>query len=186
MRRGVLLLLVVAVVVGGAYAQDAGIGPFAEDSEDDVSDFPGAGDEDDGRVEADDTDGSSSDGTVRDGQGPSPSFAFEIRAIEKCGRTCRDVTAALHNTGDGDASGVTVYTRLYAGNSTASDDRIWSGKRQVGALAAGENDVTTERVELSLSEGLAVRNAGGWITSRTQVESDDVGVVAFEERYEVG
>lgn len=199
MDRRAVLAVAVLVIVGGAFAVHGEVGPFADAGGDDVSDFPSSGGDetddgtDDGGTDgggdgggATGTDAGSTDGTEPSTEGPRPAFGFRVIGIEACGRTCRDVTAAVHNTGDGDASGVVVFTRLYAGNTTASDDRVWSGRRRVGELAAGASDRTTERVDLTLSEGLAIQNAGGWITSLTQVESDQRDTVRFQERYDVG
>lgn len=186
MDRAVVALAVLLVAAGGVYAYDAEIGPFADPAgEDNVTGFPGAegGEGGDG---GNATTGGSDEGATDEATAGEPAFAFRVSAVEECGQTCRDVTAAIHNTGDADASGVTVYSRIYVGNSTATDDRVWSGRRSVGALPAAGSDEATQRVEFSLSEGYAIRNAGGWITVLTQVESDQRGVVTFEDRYQVG
>lgn len=43
--------------------------------------------------------------------------------VEECGQTCRDVTSTLSNNQDETATGVTVYTRVFAGeDNTAQED----------------------------------------------------------------
>ncbi|MFB6119158.1 hypothetical protein [Halosegnis sp.] len=127
------------------------------------------------------SDGGGSDTTAT--QAPPP-FDFTIDSIEKCGQTCRDVTATLSNQQSTAASGVTVYTQIYAGNTTDSDDRVWSGTEDVGALAANDSYTSTNRVELSLTEANKVQNNDGWITIVTTVESDDT-TITFTERRDV-
>lgn len=100
-----------------------------------------------------------------------PAFAFTVDSVERCGRTCRDVTTTLTNDGDAAASNVTVYTRIYAGNGT-DGDVVWEGRRDVGDLSAAQSRTGTERVSLSLTNALAVERNGGWITVRTTVHSD--------------
>ena len=128
-----------------------------------------------------------STGTVYDGSGDgtaesTPPFSFGIDSIEECGQTCRDVTATLNNNQDTAASDVTVYTRIYAGNSTASNDRIWSGTEAVGSMEAGGSYTSMNRVELSLAEGQQVRSNDGWITIVTTVESADTTVTFKDNR----
>ena len=108
-------------------------------------------------------------------------FTFDVEQVERCGRTCRDVTTSLINQGSGEASNVTVETRIYAGNET-SGDPIWTGDEDVGTLSAGEEETTTKRVDLSLSDALAVEQKGGWITIETTVQSDDESMTIVERR----
>lgn len=119
------------------------------------------------------------DGTETDAGSATPTatatpaqFAFVVEEITECGRTCRTVTSSVTNDGDETATSVVVETRLYAGNSTAESDRIYTGTEDVGALAAGEAARTTRDVDLSASEALAVDEAGGWVTVETIVRSD--------------
>ena len=123
-----------------------------------------------------------STGTVYDGSGGSdstsdgstttesaPPFSFGIDSIEECGRTCRDVT---------------VYTQIYAGNSTSSDDQVWSGTEEVGSMEAGGSHTSTNRVELTFTEAREVQNKGGWITVVTTVETAET-TVSFKDRRQV-
>lgn len=115
---------------------------------------------------------------------PAPAFAFTVEQIEKCGQTCRDVTSSVENDGEETATSVTVYSRIFVGNSTAEDDLAWQGKEQVGTLDAGETHAATKRVKLSYSEALAVKRADGWITVQTTVQSDEK-TVTFTRRRDV-
>ncbi len=121
-------------------------------------------------------------GAGQDTTDEQPPFAFEIDAIEQCGQTCRDVTVTLYNDQNRTASNVTVYSRIYAGNSTNQSDRIWSGQEQIGTLEAGGSSTRTQRVELSASEGFAVQQNDGWITIRTTVQSDRTTITFVNRR----
>jgi len=112
---------------------------------------------------------------------PTPPFAVSIVSVEECGETCRDVTVDLTNQQDADATGVTVYTRIFAGNGT-DGEQVWSGEERVGTLAAGETHTATKRVELGFSDALAVNDAGGWVTVQTTIETDDRTVTFTEQR----
>ncbi|MDZ7700811.1 MAG: hypothetical protein U5J98_01395 [Halobacteriales archaeon] len=70
------------------------------------------------------------------------------------------MTASLHNEQDETASGVTVFTRVFAGEDNADeDDLVWEGKEEVGTLEAGTSHTTTKRVELSLQDAQKVERA---------------------------
>lgn len=175
------ILIVVAVVVGVVAAVGGafllGVGPFAG----------GGGAADGGAGESTATPPPTgtvytqpAEGTVED----QPPFTFEIDNIEECGETCRDVTATLYNNQQQAASNVSVYTRIYAGNSTAEEDRIWTGDEQIGDMEAGGSDTRTQRVELSTREGFAVQQNDGWITILTTVDSEET-TITFENRRNV-
>lgn len=183
-----VLVVVAVVAVGGAAAFVAGIGPLGD-----------IGGGDSGEV----TSTPASTGTVYDGSGGSggdgdagtgtaagaeensvPPYTFAVESIEECGDTCRDVTVQLDNNRDETAAGVSVFTQIYAGNSTDASDRVWEGTRDVGTMEAGTSTTETSRVELSYSEGYQVQQNDGWITIVTTVESDDV-TITFRNRRQV-
>jgi hypothetical protein len=118
------------------------------------------------------------EGTAED----QPPFSFEIDTIEQCGETCRDVTATLYNNQQQGASNVSVYTRIYVGNSTAEQDRIWTGDERIGEMEAGDSDTQTQRVELSRREAFAVQQSDGWITIHTTVDSEETTVTVENRR----
>ena len=185
-----VLVIVAVVAVGGAAAFVAGIGPLGDigggDSGEvtstpestgtvyDASGGSGGSDGDGGTAAGDGTDESSS----------VPPYAFAVESIEECGDTCRDVTVRLDNDRDETATGVSVFTQIYAGNSTDAGDRVWEGTRDVGTMEAGASTTETSRVELSYSEGYQVQQNDGWITIVTTVESDDV-TITFKQRRQV-
>lgn len=177
-------LVVLLLVVGTVAAFATGFGPApGGDTGDDLSTPRSTGTvyEDDGSsTSGGDTSGDGGDETTQS----LPPFAFGIDSIDKCGETCRDVTATITNQQNETATSVTVYTRIYAGNSTDSGDRIWSGNEQVGTLEANGSYTSTKRVELSLLEARQVQNNGGWITVLTTVESDEM-TVTFKSRRDV-
>jgi len=157
--------------VGGAFV--AGIGPFqAESSGDDPSEYPTA------TPEATETDTGGSDG----GAASTPPFAFTVDAIEECSRTCRDVTSTLTNQQNSTAADITVYTRIYAGNSTDGGAVVWEGSEDVGTLEAEGSYTTTRRVDLSFGDAYAIDQADGWITIRTTVETADRTVTLSDQR----
>lgn len=128
------------------------------------------------------------DGAERTGgpETPAPAsqpFAVTIDSIERCGTTCRDVTTTLRNNQRTTARNVTVWTRLFAGRGT-DGDVVWRGTERVGRLGPGASTTATNRVTLSLGDGLAIRSADGWVTLQTTVETAE-GTVRFSERRQV-
>ena len=178
LAAGLIALLVVGTVAGLAFG--VGPAPGGADSSEDLDDFPTATDS--GSTDSSTQDGESSDGETR--AASSAPFAFSIDQIEECGTTCRDVTVTLYNQQSERAENVTVYTRIYAGNSTAEDDRVWQGKADVGGVNAESSVTDTRRVSLSYADGYAVEQNDGWITIVTVVQSDDE-TVRFEEQRDV-
>ncbi|WP_248895933.1 hypothetical protein [Haloplanus halobius] len=179
--RALLIGLAIVVVVGAGAAFGLGLVGGA-DSGTEIESFPTAT-EPTATADGGTNDEASSD-TTGTATGPSgPAFEFTVDRIDRCGETCRDVTTTLSNDGES-ATGVTVYTRIYAGNGT-DGDVVWEGTEAVGSLDAGASHTATKRVELSVTEAYAVRQAGGWITVRTAIESDQKTVV-FTERRNVG
>jgi hypothetical protein len=175
--RNFLIISVAALVLGGALA----LVPYFD------SQKPGES------VESDETatptpttvgttpteDAASEERTAR-----SASFEFGVRETEPCGRTCRDVTVALTNTGGTAATNVTIFTRVFAGNTTTDRSLIWDEQEAVGTLAAGRTVTSTRRIELGFGEAAAVWNNDGWITVVTVVTSDD-DTARFTQRVRV-
>lgn len=163
LSTGLLLVLVIALGVGGAYY--AGIGPApGGEAGDPITDFPTATPSDE----------SSGDGAGSTGTMEPPPFSFTIETIDECGMTCRDVTVTLHNNQADPATGVTVFTRIFAGqDNTDTADLVWEGTEEVGTLEAGASHTTTRRVELSLQEARKIDNNGGWVTIVTTVQTDE-------------
>jgi hypothetical protein len=197
MRRAALVATLVLVLLGAgvAFAFTTGVGPLpgGSDAGDQSNDpFPTqtAAPSDDATGSSSGSSGGESGGT--DGgdassgdqtrtASPEP-FAFTIDRIEECGQTCRDVTSTVTNRQSEAASGVTVYSRIYVGNSTDSDDVVWRGSEEIGDLAAGESYTATKRVQLSFSEAFAVQQADGWITVQTTIETDQQTLTYTERR----
>ncbi|MFC7128252.1 hypothetical protein [Haloferax chudinovii] len=203
MRRTLLVAATVLVLltVGLSAAFVTGVGPFADTTSDDDSDgaFPtrttappnddsgDSGGSDNIDTGGNDTGGNDTGRTDSGGDAAAtesvPPFAVAVDDIEKCGRTCRDVTSTITNQQDAGSSGVTVYSRIFVGNGTDPDDEVWRGSQAVGDLAAGESYTTTKRVKLSYSEAFAVRQADGWITVQTTIETDDRTLTYTEQRH---
>lgn len=172
---GIAVLLVAGVAVAGAVVTGFGPAPGGDTG------TPAPTPESTGTVyDSSGSDSSSTDDTATSG----PLFSFSIDNIDKCGQTCRDVTATLSNEQDTAASNVTVYTSIYAGNSTDSSDRVWSGTEDVGNMEAGGTHTSTNRIELSFAEANQIQNNDGWITVVTTVESAEQ-TVTFKDRRQV-
>jgi len=113
-----------------------------------------------------------------------PAFSLATRDVEECGMLCRNVTSTATNEQSVTATNVTIQTRLYAGNDTDGDVR-WRRTEQVGTLDPDETYVVTRQVELSLDAALAIREADGWVTIHTTVESE-ANNVTVTDRQQVG
>lgn len=173
---GVLAVLIVLAAVVGAFATGFGPTPGGSGSGDDIEQFPTE------TTTTADSDGGTNDTTTATEQ--QPPFSFDIVQIEKCGETCRNVTATLYNHQNHTAESVTVYTRIYVGNSTASEDVVWEGKEDVGTMAPNGSHTSSRRVELTYSEAYQVKQHGGWITIVTTVQSENV-TITFENQRDV-
>lgn len=178
--------LVAGLVIGaGAVAVVLGVGPLGGNSASggEISDFPTATGTpySDGSNSGSGSD-TSGDSNTNSDTGDSPPFSFTIDNTESCGDTCRDVTATLTNEQNETATGTTVYTRIYAGKSTAESDLIWQGKQDIGTLEAGASATRTQRVKLSYGEAYSVQQNDGWITVVTTVQTDDQTVTFKNER----
>jgi hypothetical protein len=206
--NGTILVATVAalliVALAGALALTSGVGPFdagppergvttAAPAPDGDSDEPGSsGDSDgsDGSASGSGADGGGdgsnggSDGEASADTPAPPPYGFDVVRTENCGNTCRDVTVRLTNNRNATANDVVVTTRIYAGNSTGEDARVWEGRRDVGTLEPEGSTTATERVSLSYFEALTVKQRGGWITIVTTVESEEI-TRTFEERRQV-
>lgn len=113
--------------------------------------------------------------------GSDAPFQMRVDSIDPCGRTCRDVTATLVNGQSRRATGVTVYTQIYAGNTTDGDP-VWSGSQDVGTLDPGAAATNTTRVDLGLMDAAKVQQHGGHITVRLTVDTDRRTVRFVEHR----
>lgn len=164
----VIVLAIVAIVVASGFGPALGGG-----NSEDIGTFPTPtnGAENDG------SSGDSSDGST------TSAYTLTVDRVETCGRTCRDVTSTLTNDQPTDATDVTVYTRIYAGNGT-DGEVVWEGKEPVGDLGAGESYTATRRIELSLWDANAVREHDGWVTIETAVQSAE-RTVTFTQRRDV-
>lgn len=159
---GVILLI---SGLGTAYYTGFGPAPGGADAGDEITDFP---------TQTPAPEESADGGSQAAPTATGPPFAFTIDRIQECGLTCRDVTATLHNSQETAATGVTVYSRLYAGqDSTENDALVWEGKQDVGTLEAGAAYTSTRQVELSLQAAQQIEQAGGWVTIVTTVQSDE-------------
>jgi hypothetical protein len=172
-----LIYCFVALVLGGALA----LVPYVES--------PESGGSDESAVTVTPTATATRDTSTEDAapvQGtarPEP-FEFEVSETEACGRTCRDVTVSLTNTGETAATNVTISARIFAGNTTSDRNPIWDEQEAVGTLAVGETVTSTRRIELGFGEAAAVWNNDGWITIVTVVTSDE-DTARFTQREQV-
>jgi len=173
----VTAVVVVVLVAGGFVLLD---GPTAGVTGETPTDAAGDGDGDAGSESS----ASTPLVTVSGGSGTATAekpFVFTLDEIEQCGSTCRNVTSTVTNQQSTEATGVNVTTDIYAGNET-SGDAIWSGEESVGSLPAGESSTATKRVELGMSDALAVEQNDGWITIETTIESDSKTMTIVQHR----
>jgi hypothetical protein len=169
---------------------EAGTVANSERQRTDESDEDDSGDGGDG----DGVDGDGTEDTERRGTGTLQAnaqttytgqpFVPELENMEKCGETCREATVALQNKMNVDAENVVVYVRLYAGDSTDSEDVVWGENRELGTLGAGEVYRTTESVDLTPQQANKVRETDGVVTAKATVESDQA-TATFVERDDV-
>ena len=146
-------MVVLALGVGAADWIGLGPAPGERETGDPITDFP---------AQTSQSERSAAFRTAILTPTPGPPFAFMIGRVEGCVLTCRDVTATLYNQHDAPATGVSVYSRIYAGeDSMAEPDLLWQGKAVVGTIGAAATDTSTQRVELSLRETTAPDTAGG-------------------------
>ncbi|MBX0322939.1 hypothetical protein EGH21_07850 [Halomicroarcula sp. F13] len=106
-------------------------------------------------------------------------FTIDIRSIEKCGETCRDVTVAITNNGGNARENVTVTTNIYAGNDT-----VWNAEESVGTLASDASRTETKRIDVGLVGGAKIKQNDGEITIETVVRWEG-GSATFSERRDV-
>lgn len=175
---GVVVLAAVgagALFVGGPFGSGDAPGPIGGDGAATTTAADGS-DDGSGDGSSGSDGGDSSKGTTSSSSAP---YRFDIVNIEKCGDTCRDVTAKLTNTGQATRQNVRVTTKVYA-----ADDLLWTGNETVGTLEPDESFTSTKRVKLSYWEAMKVKNNDGYVTIVTVVRSDG-GTVRFEERRKV-
>lgn len=184
----VLVLALALAVVGAALA--TGAGPAPGGNSEDIEEFPTA--TPGSAASSGASPGGSSagiagaagevdaNGTAAASTSRSP-FAFDVADISECGETCRDVTASLTNQRSTAASDVTVYTRIFLGNGT-DGSVIWQGTRSVGRIDANESVTVTTTVELTVADGMRVRNTGGYITAQSSVVSDAETMTITKQR----
>jgi hypothetical protein len=103
--------------------------------------------------------------------GAAVEFALETAPLRSCGRACRELRAALTNTGTDDAHDVSVRTEL-----TSGDELVREREERVGDLPAGETYRASARVELGVLEAVRVRDNGAVLIEQ---------VVTSEQRREV-
>ncbi|MEF8840647.1 MAG: hypothetical protein V5A62_03350 [Haloarculaceae archaeon] len=182
--RTVVVVTVAVVLVAaqvGVVAFVVGFGPFAPDASGSESgatpEAPGSG----GGSGGSGTPGGDGGAT---GSSEPPPYDLDVLGTEPCGNTCRDVTVRLTNNRNATAEALTVRTRIYAGNTTDEDARVWEGQNDVGTLEAGASTTATARVSLSYFEAASVQRRGGWVTVVTTVESEAM-TRSFEERWKV-
>lgn len=175
------LVLVLLGAVGYAYIE--GVGPLNEDPDAGLEESPeteatyGMGSGTEGSLSGSDgARGGTDGGTETETDGPTeagdtgPAFAFTVESVDRCGRTCREVNAALHNRRDEVAKGTVVYTRIYAGNSTDEEDLVWADNREIPSVEGGGVYRSTDRVKLSPQKAEEVRENDGLVTVEATVE----------------
>lgn len=172
--RKLALALALAVVLGGvAVAYSNGVGPLGGDGRQSIE-------EPESRGEVYELDGNGTVDVNESSEG-LPAFTTTVKEITKCGQTCSEISAKFTNQMEEDATNVTIYTRIYAGNGT-DGDRIWMDNRPVGKIPAETSEHTIDRIELGMFDVPKVSATDGWITIETTVESDQATVTFVSNR----
>ena len=110
-------------------------------------------------------------------------FGLDVVETEQCGPNCGAVTAELTNRRSLAARNVTVHARVYAGQTTDDDARLWSDVERVGFLGGEESVTLTRQVRWGVRDADAVRDVDRWITVEVVVTADDARVTfTGEER----
>lgn len=105
-----------------------------------------------------------------------PEIRMRVGRVTRCGTTCRDVTAHLHNRDTVDLTNVEVYTTIYA-----DGEIVWVDAERVGTVAAGDTYTATKRVEVSPGEALKIHSSDGSVRVETVVEFDQGSTVVTED-----
>lgn len=191
MNRAVgVTAVVVLLAVAGATALFVGGNPLAGQASDapnapdaNATTTPGGAGEDGADAGGADAGGSGDSQADADGSGDAKDagspFRLRITSVEKCGSTCRNVTATLKNRRTADRHDVRVETKVYA-----ADDLLWSGEETVGTLAGKETHTTTKRVKVGFGGAIKIKSNGGYVTIVTIIRSD-VGTTKFSKRRKV-
>lgn len=93
-------------------------------------------------------------------------FEGDIVEVVECGRTCREVTTTLTNTGTADATTVRVAATVVAGETL-----VWETDEEIGRLEAGATVTRTQRIDLDVMSALAIENNDRTVTITTTVTS---------------
>jgi len=163
---GVLVVLLVL----GALLVVAGVGPFGGNGAS-TGEFPTATGTPFGGTSGGGGSSAGGGSTAAGTTTTTPPFQFQVLSIESCGQTCRNVTARLTNNQDREATGVTVYTRIFAGNGT-DGDVVWQGQQDVGTLGPGESYTGTRQVNLGVMDAYKIQQNDGHVTIQTTVKTD--------------
>ena len=94
------------------------------------------------------------------------SFEGDVVEIVECGRTCREVTTTLTNTGTADATAVRVAATVVAGETL-----VWETDEEIGRLEAGATVTRTQRIDIDVVSALAIENNDRTITITTTITS---------------
>ncbi|WP_435098628.1 hypothetical protein [Halarchaeum sp. P4] len=175
-----IVLTVAVVLLGGAVvggAVIAGVGPFGATTSP-VSTGGDTNEPSDNGARAGGTGGNDTGNQTSEPSDAGP-FAFTVTNVSTCGTTCRDVHVVLANTGERNASNVSVSVVI-----TTGGDQIWQNTQQVGRLAAGASTNRTAHVELSYFQAAKVKGNGGKITIHTTVSSS-LGTYSFTQNRDV-
>ncbi|QIO21746.1 hypothetical protein [Haloarcula sp. JP-L23] len=106
-------------------------------------------------------------------------FTIDVRNIETCGNTCRDVTVKITNNGGNPRENISVTTTIYTGNSS-----VWEGEESVGTLGPDESSTKTKRIDVGFVGGGKIKQNDGKILIETVVHWDG-GSATFSERRDV-
>lgn len=141
----------------------------------------GSSDDTEGDADGESGAGSDSDAgeTATTTESAPATFRFDVRSVEECGTTCRDVTVSVRNRGGTDAENVDVSVRLLTG-----DTEVWRGTQSFDRVDAGEARTQTRRINIGYVDGARIRANDGYVTIETTITWDG-GEETFSERRQV-
>jgi hypothetical protein len=88
---------------------------------------------------------------------PGISFDVDLTSVERCGRTCRETTATVTNTGDRTTVNTTLNVRVYA--DSVDGDPVYIFREPLGNLTSGASVTRPVRLNFAFREAVTLCQA---------------------------
>ncbi|KAB1198174.1 MULTISPECIES: hypothetical protein [Haloferax] len=108
-------------------------------------------------------------------------FELEVENPEYCGSTCRFATGTITNVGTEPAHDVTVTLEVYTGGELIWPNDPSEGTRSLGTLKPGEERTLSERIDVTIGDGVKARS-NGQVEIRFIIESEEYTKTINETR----